>query len=94
MTIFWSLLRKELIDAIRDKRSVMAGLYYAILTPVFTAALFILMIDKFSGVEDVLITMTNAEQAPHLVAHLNREGVLHSDDDAKKVAIELIIGAE
>lgn len=94
MTIFWSLLRKELIDAIRDKRSVMAGLYYAILTPVFTAALFMLMIDKFSNVEDVLITITNVEQAPDLVAHLEREGILHSDDDAKKVAIELIIGTE
>ena len=94
MTIFWSLLRKELLDAIRDKRSVMAGLYYAILTPVFTAALFMLMIDKFSNVGDVLITITNVEQAPDLVAHLEREGILHSDDDAKKVAIELIIGTE
>ena len=94
MTIFWSLLRKELLDAIRDKRSVMAGLYYAILTPVFTAALFMLMINKFSNVEDVLITITNVEQAPDLVAHLKREGILHSDDDAEKVAIELIIGTE
>ena len=31
---FFSLLRKELVDAARDKRSVMAGLYYAIFVPI------------------------------------------------------------
>ena len=37
---FTSLLRKELLDAVRDKRSVMAGLYYAFFTPRTTCRCF------------------------------------------------------
>ncbi|MDE0841762.1 MAG: ABC transporter permease subunit [Porticoccaceae bacterium] len=94
MNTFLSLLRKELIDAIRDKRSVMAGLYYAIFTPILISGLFMVMIDKLSSIEDFQLTIVNAEQAPDLIAHLNRQGISHSDDSAERLAIKLIIGSE
>ncbi len=72
----------------------MAGLYYAIFTPILISGLFMVMIDKLSSIEDFQLTIVNAEQAPDLIAHLNRQGISHSDDSAERLAIKLIIGSE
>jgi len=90
---FLSLLRKELIDAIRDKRSVMAGLYYAIFVPIFMAVMMMLVIDKLTSPEDFKITINNSSAAADLVAYLDNQGIRHSSDKAETKAIELTIGA-
>ena len=89
---FFSLLRKELVDAARDKRSVMAGLYYAIFVPIFMAAMIMLLIDQITSAEDLGITISNADAAPDLIAFLDNQGIRHSDDKAESKAIEIIIG--
>ena len=89
---FFSLLRKELVDAARDKRSVMAGLYYAIFVPIFMAAMMMLLIDQITSAEDLGITISNADAAPDLVAFLDNQGIRHSDDKSESKAIEIIIG--
>ncbi|HIG67755.1 MAG TPA: ABC transporter permease [Porticoccaceae bacterium] len=89
---FFSLLRKELVDAARDKRSVMAGLYYAIFVPIFMAAMMMVLIDKITSAEDLGITISNAATAPDLIAFLDNQGIRHSDDKSETKAIEIIIG--
>jgi len=89
---FFSLLRKELVDAARDKRSVMAGLYYAIFVPIFMAAMIMLLIDQITSAEDLGITISNADAAPDLIAFLDNQGIRHSDDKSESKAIEIIIG--
>jgi len=89
---FFSLLRKELVDAARDKRSVMAGLYYAIFVPIFMAAMMMVLIDKITSAEDLGITISNAAAAPDLIAFLDNQGIRHSDDKSETKAIEIIIG--
>jgi sodium transport system permease protein len=89
---FFSLLRKELVDAARDKRSVMAGLYYAIFVPIFMAAMMMLLIDQITSAEDLGITISNADAAPDLIAFLDNQGIRHSDDKSESKAIEIIIG--
>jgi sodium transport system permease protein len=90
---FFSLLRKELVDAARDKRSVMAGLYYAFFVPILVAGMMMLIIDKVTSPEDLNITINNAAAAPDLIAFLDNQGIRHSDDKSEVKAIQIIIGA-
>jgi len=89
-----SLVRKELIDAIRDKRSVMAGLYYALLTPIILAVVFSAVISKATSPEDITIKITNASEASHLIKHLRAKGIQHSDDSTLRKPITLVIGQD
>lgn len=88
---FVSLVRKELLDAVRDKRSVMAGLYYAVFTPLIMCGLFMVLITQMSSPDDLKITIVNSEGAPDLIRHLNNNGISHSDDASQRKKISLII---
>ncbi|KAA1159791.1 ABC transporter permease [Pseudoalteromonas fuliginea] len=74
------LYKKEIIDASRDKRSVMAGLYYAIGTPIAMCLLLSVLLQQLTSPEGLKITIVNAEQAPSLVAHLNANEILSTND--------------
>lgn len=90
-----AMVRKELIDAARDKRSVMAGLYYAIGTPLIMCAMFMVLIGQLTSPEDLNITINKAENAPDLVRYLGRKGInqadLTTEPDADVKAITLTI---
>ncbi len=75
MSRLLTLVRKELLDAARDKRSVMAGLYYAIGTPLIMCGLFVVLIGQLSSPDDLQIRIDNAEQAPDLVRYLGQKGI-------------------
>ncbi|ABE53363.1 transport protein, putative [Shewanella denitrificans OS217] len=85
-----SMVRKELIDAGRDKRSVMAGLYYAIGTPIIMCGLFMVLITQLSSPDTLAIKIEQPQNAPDLVRYLEQAGISHSDGDDVK-AISLII---
>ena len=91
---FTSLLRKELLDAVRDKRSVMAGLYYAFFTPVLLAVVLTAVINKATNPEDIEITITNGIEASNLVNYLSDRGISQGDDPDKLKNIELVISTE
>lgn len=91
---FTSLLRKELLDAVRDKRSVMAGLYYAFFTPVLLAVVLTAVINKATNPEDIEITITNGIEASNLVNYLSDRGISQGDDPDKLKNIELVIGTD
>lgn len=90
-----AMVRKELIDAARDKRSVMAGLYYAIGTPLIMCGLFMVLIGQLTSPDDLKISITNPDKAPDLVRFLSNKGITQGDVGAKDVkAIELIISTD
>jgi sodium transport system permease protein len=89
-----TMLRKELLDAARDKRSVMAGLYYAIGTPLIMCGLFMVLINQLSSPDDLFIKIDNADKAKDLVHYLESKGISHSDDDTKAKKIRLIVSEE
>ncbi|MGL6009928.1 MAG: ABC transporter permease [Shewanella oncorhynchi] len=93
-----AMVRKELIDAARDKRSVMAGLYYAIGTPLIMCGLFMVLIGQLTSPDDLKITITNPKKAPDLVRFLSNKGITQGaadGSDAKDLkAIELIISTD
>lgn len=87
-----TLTRKELLDAVRDKRSVMAGLYYAIGTPLIMCGLFLVLIGQLTSPEDIKITINNQSHAPDLVRYLGNQGVLHGetgDPDLKAITLTI-----
>jgi sodium transport system permease protein len=89
---FLSLFRKEIVDAARDKRSVMAGLYYALFTPALLAIVFTAVITKTTSPQDFSITIEGESEASHLITYLSDRGISHSDDETEVKAIRLIIG--
>lgn len=83
-----SMIRKELIDAARDKRSVMAGLYYAVGTPLLMCAMFFLLIGQLTSPEDLNIKIDNAKGAPDLVKFLSSRGIKHGEaEDTKEIKL-------
>ncbi|MFB0996387.1 MAG: ABC transporter permease subunit [Porticoccaceae bacterium] len=89
-----TLVRKELIDAIRDKRSVMAGLYYALFTPILFAVVFTAIINKVTNPEDIEITITNSTAASELTNYLSNRGITHGTDPTSLKKIELVINSD
>lgn len=95
MNKLFAMVRKELIDAARDKRSVMAGLYYAIGTPLIMCGMFMVLIGQLSSPDDLKITITHPEKAPDLVRFLSNKGISSAEaNDSERKAIELIISPE
>ncbi|MDT3335361.1 ABC transporter permease [Shewanella sp. SP1S1-7] len=95
MNKIMAMVRKELIDAARDKRSVMAGLYYAIGTPLIMCGLFMVLIGQLTSPDDLKITITNPDNAPDLVRFLSNKGISSGEvKDSELKAIELIISPE
>ena len=83
-----TMIRKELIDAARDKRSVMAGLYYAVGTPLLMCAMFFLLIGQLTSPEDLNIKIDNAKGAPDLVKFLSSRGIKHGEaEDTKEIKL-------
>ncbi|ABV89502.1 ABC transporter permease [Shewanella pealeana] len=91
-----SMIRKELIDAARDKRSVMAGLYYAMGAPLLMCGMFFLLIGQLTSPEDLNIKIDNAQGAPDLVKFLSSRGISQGDDTEKADTkdIQLIISQD
>ena len=90
-----AMVRKELIDAARDKRSVMAGLYYAIGTPLIMCGLFMVLIGQLTSPDDLKISITNPDKAPDLVRFLSNKSITQGEAGAKDLkAIELIISPD
>ncbi|MFQ6372831.1 ABC transporter permease [Shewanella sp. YIC-542] len=83
-----TLLRKELVDASRDKRSVLAGLYYAIGTPLLMCGLFMVLINQLSSPEDLPVKIIHADKAPDLVRYLGQQGI---NDETGPKADKLVL---
>ncbi|MCO7188475.1 MULTISPECIES: ABC transporter permease [unclassified Pseudoalteromonas] len=84
------LFKKELLDAYRDKRSVMAGLYYAFGAPIVMCLLFSILLQQMASPEALKITIEGADRAPNLVQYLDSAEISHSDaDDVKPIRLEI-----
>ena len=93
MNLFRTLFRKELLDASRDKRSVMAGLYYALGTPVLMCLLFSVLLNQLSANDELIISIDNADAAPALVQYLANKDIRHGEGVDVK-AIRLVVSTD
>lgn len=88
-----TMVRKELTDAARDKRSVMAGLYYAIGAPLMMCGMFMILIGQITSPEALNITITHGERAPDLVKYLASNEISQGEESDRK-EIELVISPD
>lgn len=72
--------RKELRDAIRDRRSVLAAMSYAFFGPVLMAFAFFFLVSQMTDESDVRIDMQGTEHAPALVNFLQAAGITERDE--------------
>ena len=93
MNLFRTLFRKELLDASRDKRSVMAGLYYAVGTPLLMCLLFSVLLKQLSSGDELLISIDNANAAPKLVQYLANNDIRQGEGVDVK-AIRLVVSTD
>lgn len=71
----WIVLRKELLDGVRDRRSLLSALLYPLLGPLLSGLLFGFMADQQRDAADVPVPIVGAEHAPDLVRWFNTKGV-------------------
>ena len=88
------LFKKEVLDASRDKRSVMAGLYYAIGVPIGMCLLMSVLLQQLASPEALKINIENANRAPGLIAHLSSRDIVASNDANERKAITLSISED
>lgn len=71
-----AILRKELKDHLRDRRSVFSGLLVPILGPVMFLLMFTLVASWVREDRPLTVPVAGAENAPNLIAFLQRHGAI------------------
>lgn len=88
----WQIVwQKELRDAVRDKRSVLAAMSYAFFGPLLMAVAFFFLINQLTDPADVEISIDGAEYAPELVSHLEQHGVVQRQDPWPKTVTPITV---
>ncbi len=77
-----AVCRKELTDALRDRRSLMSALLYPILMPLMVVVMFSALARLESGDRPLETPIAGRERAPNLVAWLEERGVVVVDPPA------------
>lgn len=71
----WIVVSKEMMDAVRDRRSLMAGLLFALLGPFVLAGVLKALIASEVDAGGRALHLVGAAHAPGLVRHLEAAGV-------------------
>lgn len=69
------VFRKELVDGLRDWRSLMSALLYPLLGPLMIAVFFFLIIDSVREPDVIELPVVGAAHAPQLIAWLTQHQV-------------------
>lgn len=75
LNALWLVVSKEVMDALRDRRSILAGLMFAVLGPFAVAAALKAMIDSELAAEKQTVQLVGAAFAPGLRHYLEMSGV-------------------
>ena len=75
MSIVWTVLKKECVDNIRDKRTILASFSLALIGPIAFAGLMAFVLNQALGSADetVAFTLIGADNAPGLVSYLEKQ---------------------
>lgn len=73
--VFW----KELVDSLRDRRSLAGALLLPVVGPLMFALTFSLMLEKFDREKPVELPVVGRDRAPSLMDFLEQRGVILKD---------------
>ena len=71
-----AILRKELKDHLRDRRSILSGLIMPVLGPLILLLMFTLMASWVREDRPLLVPVAGGQNAPNLIAFLQRAGAI------------------
>ena len=71
--LLWTVFRKEILDAGRDRRSIMSLLFSAMITPLLFGLLFTIAAERRRTAEDIRLPIAGAEYAPAFVDWLKQQ---------------------
>ena len=74
--------RKELVDALRDRRSLMSALLYPVLMPLMIVLMFGAVVRMEGDDRPLEVPVAGREHAPNLIAYLEQRGVTVLDPPA------------
>jgi len=69
------VFKKEMKDMVRDRRMLIAAFSFALLGPVFMGVVFMLSRDSDAAEQQTRLALANMEQAPGLVAFLEKQNI-------------------
>ena len=79
MNRFKAVLKKELVDSIRDRRALMVAMLPAILGPVFMMLMLSSAAETRRQAEDLALGVMGRQNAPDLMAYLENNGIALED---------------
>ncbi|MFU8783537.1 ABC transporter permease [Aliidiomarina sp.] len=90
-SVFMTVWLKEMKDALRDRRSLMAAMSYAFFGPIMMAVAFMMIIQDAVSERDVYVHIEGAEHAPALVDFLGDRRIFAGNEEQQARDIELHI---
>lgn len=78
----WIVLRKEMLDGVRDRRSLLSTLIFPLLGPLMIGLAFTSVVEREREVRVIELPVQGVENAPALVDYLVQEGVVIQDAPA------------
>ena len=75
MSAVWTVFGKEMLDGLRDRRSLISALLYPLIGPLLIGVMFTAIIDQATGSDAVVLPVEGAEHGPALVEYLRTHGV-------------------
>lgn len=92
--LFACLLKKEWLDAIRDKRAFTAAMMIAFLGPIMIGISITFTVKQLEKQEPINITLQGAQQFPSLVDALAHNAIFTDHADAKDSQITVVVDDE
>ncbi len=77
-----AVMAKEILDGLRDRRSLMSALLFPLIGPFLVTLMFSAIIEEQASDAPLHLPVVGAEHAPALVEHLERAGVIVEDPPA------------
>ena len=89
LTSLGVVFRKELIDGVRDRRSIMSALIAPVMWPLMTGVLFNVIADKQRRAENIKVPVVGAEHAPALIDWMGQQRGVEIVDGPKEPHVEV-----
>lgn len=88
--MIWALLKKEILDSVRDKRSVMAALMGALVGPIIMVTMFTFSIEQSRSQDTLYVEIENAGLAPQIVELFERADIhqFKMPEEGKKIVVD------
>ncbi len=72
---FWVVLRKELVDSVRDRRSLLSLLLFPLVGPLLVSLMLSQVVERATGERHISLPVAGADRAPGLVRYLEAQGI-------------------